>query len=76
MQQPTTISPDQICQQAIQAKLNVYQAHEHRESVMKIYNDQVDNLINLVQMMKARIVELEAEKGKQASEKNKTVNEK
>lgn len=58
MQQP--INPDVICQQAIQAKLNVYQAKEHFESVLKMYNDQVDGLINVVQIMKARILELES----------------
>lgn len=54
-----TINPDTICQQAIQAKLNVYKAKEHFESVLKLYNDQVDNLINLVTVMKNRILELE-----------------
>jgi hypothetical protein len=58
MQQPT-VNPDQICQQAIQAKLNAYQAKEHFESVLKTYNDQVDALINVVQLMKNRILELE-----------------
>ena len=62
---PPTINPDVICQQAIQAKLNVYQAKEHFESVLKMYNDRVDNLINLVAMMKNRILELEGEKGKE-----------
>lgn len=54
-----TIDPDVICQQAMQAKLNTYQAKEHFESVLKMYNDQVDNLINLVSIMKNRIMELE-----------------
>lgn len=58
----TTINPDIICQKAIQAKLNVYQAKEHFESVLKMYNDQIDNLINLVSLMKNRILELEQEK--------------
>ncbi|MBN1600653.1 MAG: hypothetical protein JW915_03540 [Chitinispirillaceae bacterium] len=57
-----TINPDIICQQAIQAKLNVYQAKEHFESVLKMYNDQMDNLINLVSLMKNRILELEQNK--------------
>jgi hypothetical protein len=57
-----TINPDSICQQAIQAKLNVYQAKEHFESVLKMYNDQVDNLVNLVSLMKNRILELEQNK--------------
>lgn len=60
MQQPT-INPDQICQQAIQAKLNVYQAKEHFESILKAYNDQLDSLVNVVQLMKTRILELEKE---------------
>ena len=60
MQQPT-ISPDQICQQAIQAKLNVYQAKEHFETILKAYNDQLDALVNVVQLMKSRILELEKE---------------
>jgi hypothetical protein len=68
--QQNTINPDTICNQAVQAKLNVYQAKEHFESVLKTYNDQIDNLINLVGMMKKRILELEAEisRKKNASE--------
>ena len=61
MQQTNTINPDMICQQAIQAKLNVYQAKEFFETVLKAYNDQLDNLINLVNLMKNRILELEGE---------------
>ena len=54
------INPDDICRQAIQAKLGVYQAKENFESVLKSYNDQVDALINVIGMMKSRILELEA----------------
>lgn len=53
------INPDIICQQAIQAKLNCYQAKEHFESVLKTYNDQIDNLVTVVALMKNRILELE-----------------
>jgi predicted S18 family serine protease len=60
-QTPNSINPDQICQQAIQAKLNVYQAKEHFESVLKMYNDQLDNLVNLVGLMKNRVIELEGD---------------
>ena len=67
MQQQNTINPDSVCQQAIQAKLNVYQAHEQYQSIFKIYNDQLDNLINLVGIMKNRILELEGELGKARS---------
>ena len=55
------INPDAVCQQAIQAKLNVYQAKERFETILKAYNDQLDNLINLVGLMKNRIIELEGE---------------
>jgi hypothetical protein len=60
---PTTINPDQVCQQAIQAKLNVYQAKEHFESVLKMYNDQLDNLVNLIGLMKNRVMELDGGNG-------------
>jgi ADP-heptose:LPS heptosyltransferase len=63
------INPDAVCQQALQAKLSAYQAKEQFESVLKQYNDQVDNLINLVGLMKNRILELEAEaKPKEAAQ--------
>ena len=61
MQPQNAINPDQICQQAIQAKLNVYQSKEQFETVLKIYNDQLDNLLNLVGIMKNRILDLEGE---------------
>ena len=41
--QQQVINPDDICRQAIQAKLAVYQAKEHFESVLKMYNDQTDS---------------------------------
>jgi hypothetical protein len=62
--QQTIINPDILCQQAIQAKLSVYQAKERFESVLKNYNDQIDGLIQLVTLMKNRIIELEAKAGK------------
>ena len=55
----TSVNPDVICQQAIQAKLDVYRAKEQFETVLKLYNDQVDNLCKVVALMKARILELE-----------------
>jgi hypothetical protein len=58
------INPDQVCQQAIQAKLNVYQAREQYDAILKVYNDQLDNLVNLVGVMKQRIIELEGERAK------------
>jgi hypothetical protein len=61
MQQPVTINPDQIVQQTMQAKMEVYRAKEMFESVLKHSNDQLDNMVGLVQMMKTRILELEKE---------------
>jgi phage shock protein A len=49
----------EFASRAIQAKLNVYQAKEQFESVLKVYNDRLDGLINLIGLMKRRILELE-----------------
>jgi hypothetical protein len=71
MQHPQNIiNPDQVCQQAIQAKLNVYQAKEHFESVLKMYNDQLNNLVNLVGLMKNRVIELEGDLERERDGKN------
>jgi hypothetical protein len=59
-QQGNAINPDVVCQQALQARMAAYEAKEHFEAVLKAYNDQVAGLINLVGIMKARILELEA----------------
>ena len=59
--QQNAINPDAICQQTMQAKLNVYQAKEQFETVLKMYNDQVMNLISLIGLLKNRIIELESE---------------
>jgi hypothetical protein len=61
MQQNTVIDPDIICQQAIQAKLNGYQAKEQFETFIKSLNDQIDTLVNVIGLMKKRILELEKE---------------
>ncbi|OGS36644.1 MAG: hypothetical protein A2293_09435 [Elusimicrobia bacterium RIFOXYB2_FULL_49_7] len=53
------LNPDNLIQQTIQAKLNLYRAKETHDSFLKQYNDQVDGLIEVIQLMKARIVELE-----------------
>jgi hypothetical protein len=73
MQQPdvNAVNPDVVCQQALRARMATYEAKEHFETVLKGYNDQVAGLINLVGMMKARILELEAEQGKGAKPKGK-----
>jgi len=54
------INPDNICNQTLQMKLEVYKAHEYYGSILKGYNDQVDNLLHVIQLMKNRILELEA----------------
>ena len=54
-----TVNPDEVCHRVIQAKLATYQAKEHFEAVLKGYNDQVDALIGVVELMKRRILELE-----------------
>jgi predicted S18 family serine protease len=73
MNKETVINPDIVCQQAIQAKLNVYQAKEYFETVLKTYNDQVDNLINLVNLMKNRILELEGELEREKAKNKDTI---
>lgn len=70
-QNQNIINPDVVCQQAIQAKLNVYQAKEHFESVLAVYNTQLDNMVNLVNLMKNRIVELEGEAQKKEKKDGK-----
>lgn len=57
--QARAINPDEVCQQAVQAKMAVYQAKEHFETVLKGYNDQVNNLLGLVSLMKNRLITLE-----------------
>lgn len=54
-----TLNLDLICQEALQAKLNMYQAKEHFEAILKIYNDRVDNLLTAIEIMKKRIQTLE-----------------
>jgi hypothetical protein len=61
------VNPDEICNRALSAKMEVYRAKEMFEAVLKNYNDQVDGLINVVQLMKARILDLE--KGKDSEGK-------
>jgi hypothetical protein len=58
--QENIVNPDTVCQNAMQAKMNVYQAKEQFETVLKQYNDAVTDLVALVGLMKSRILELEA----------------
>jgi hypothetical protein len=45
--------------------MNVYKAREDLEPAMKAYNDQTDRLVNVVQLCKNRILELEKNTDKQ-----------
>ncbi|MFH0922341.1 MAG: hypothetical protein V1913_18505 [Fibrobacterota bacterium] len=56
---PVTINPDHVCQRTLQAKMETYKAKEHFEAVLKQYNDEVENLVQVVGLMKNRILELE-----------------
>ena len=58
--QQNTVNPDTVCQNALQAKLNAYQAKEQFETVLKQYNDSMSDLVTLAGLMKNRILELEA----------------
>jgi len=57
--EPITINPDHVCQRVLQAKLETYKAKENFEAVLKCYNDEMDNLVQVVGLMKNRILELE-----------------
>lgn len=61
MNKENVINPDVVCQNAMQAKMDVYRSKETFESVLKIYNDHVENLVNVISLMKNRIVGLESE---------------
>ncbi len=70
--QQNAINPDAIIQQAIQAKLNTYQAREHFEAHLKAQNDSIDAMATTIGLMKNRILELEAElKSRPPQEKEK-----
>ena len=55
------VNPDEVCRRVVQARLELYQGKEVWEATLKSYNDQVQSLLSLVGLMKARILELEAE---------------
>jgi hypothetical protein len=53
------VNPDILCQNALNAKMEMYRAKEMGEAVLKNYNDRMDELVNVIQLMKARILEME-----------------
>src|SRR3989339_2182808 len=57
--QNVTVNPDVVCQQALQAQLESYRAREAYDVVLKKYSDTVDMLVQTVNLMKNRIIELE-----------------
>jgi len=79
MQQRNQINPDDICQAAIQAKMNLYTAKENYDAVMKSYNDKNAQLVNVINLMKNKILELEEiikEKDKKISDLESKLKEK
>jgi len=65
--EPNTINPDVLCQRALQAKMETYKAKEHFEAVLKHYNDEVENLVQVIGLMKNRILELERTEAESAN---------
>jgi hypothetical protein len=64
MDEQKTVTVDELCQQALQAKLNLYQERERLDVVQKIYNDCLDNLINVVKLLNKNLIEKEQAKEK------------
>jgi phage shock protein A len=62
MEEQKRISLDDLCQQALQAKLNLYQEREKLDVALKIYNDSMDNLIRAVDLLKRQMIEAEKNK--------------
>jgi len=55
------VNPDDICQQVMQAKLNMYQAKENADATLKAYNDQVGELVGVIGILKTHILKIEKE---------------
>ena len=51
------VSVEEICQYAIQGKLNLYQEKERFDSMLKRYNDNLDTLINVLGVLKTQLDE-------------------
>ena len=64
-----TINPDEVCQRAVKARLEIYRAKEMFETVLKNYNDHMDGLMNVIGLIKNRILELEAGAAKKDEKK-------
>ena len=69
MEQRNQVNPDQVIQQTLQSRLNVYAAKESFESVLKTYNDNMESLTGVINLMKARILQLESDAGQQKAMK-------
>jgi hypothetical protein len=57
------VNPDELCQAMLTARMEHYRAKEMVDASSKKYNDAVDAMGQVIQMMKNRILELE--KGKE-----------
>ena len=53
------VNPDEVRRRVVQVRLELYQGKEVWEATLKSYNDQVQSLLSLVGLMKARILELQ-----------------
>ena len=61
MEQQNAINPDIVCGNALNARMASYRADEAAVAAKKNYNDGVDGLVQVIQLMKNRILELEKE---------------
>jgi hypothetical protein len=65
------INPDVVCQQLMQAQLELYRAEENLAAKKKVFSDCVQGAGATIQLMKARILEQEEEARKKGPEKKK-----
>ena len=61
------VNPDEICNRVMSGRMGFYRARETADAALKIYNDEVDGLINVVQLMKQRILDLDKSEEMQKS---------
>lgn len=56
------VNSDTLCQSALITKMCMYRKKEMGEAVLKNYNNRKNDLVDVIQLMKTRILELEQEK--------------
>jgi len=57
-----TVNPDDVVNNAMQAKLEMMDAKENFGAVLKKYDDHIKDLILVISMLKNRVLELEKPK--------------